>query len=89
MVATFLSGGRVPPVEEVGRNGVEEQYGGPNLAGVNPISPPQWGRRLTIRGPGDPGWGPDEAVSPQGVMELAVPGGLRAGMMMEWKAGEG
>jgi hypothetical protein len=40
MVATFLSGGRVPPVEEVGRNGVEEQYRGPNLAGVNPISPP-------------------------------------------------
>jgi hypothetical protein len=39
--------------------------------------------------PGDPGWGPDEAVSPQGVMELAVPGGLRPGMMMEWKAGEG
>jgi len=40
MVATFLSGGRVPPVEEVGRNGVEQHLRGPNLGGVNPIGPP-------------------------------------------------
>jgi hypothetical protein len=54
MVVTFLSGGHVPPVEEVGRNGVEQHLRGPNLGGVNPISPPlvettaryQWPRAI-------------------------------------------
>jgi len=51
MVATFLSGGRVPPVEEVGRNGVEQHLRGPNLGGVNPISPPLVGTTARYQRP--------------------------------------
>ena len=58
MVATFLSGGRVPPVEEVGRNGVEQHLRGQNLGVVNPDPPLVGTTAYYQRPPVDPGWVP-------------------------------